>query len=93
MYARSGELRALFTDTLNKATQGYIAHTPLKMITNLTLRTKDPQKNITYSSSSKSDDASTHKALLLLLVRLIHADPMLLLNVKLLITICCLKFN
>jgi neurofibromin 1 len=43
VYARSGELRALFTDTLNKATQGYIAHTPLRMITSLALKSKDAQ--------------------------------------------------
>ncbi|XP_058454713.1 neurofibromin isoform X5 [Malaya genurostris] len=75
VYARSGELRALFTDTLNKATQGYIAHTPLRMITSLTLKSKDAQSRLT-----RPDEGPAHKALLLLMVRLIHADPMLLLN-------------
>lgn len=75
VYARSGELRALFTDTLNKATQGYIAHTPLRMITSLTLKSKDVQNRLT-----RPDEGPAHKALLLLMVRLIHADPMLLLN-------------
>lgn len=78
MYARSSELRALFTDTLNKATQGYIAHTPLRMITSLTLKAKDTQNRLT-----RPDEGAAHKALLLLMVRLIHADPMLLLNVSL----------
>lgn len=77
VYARSSELRALFTDTLNKATQGYIAHTPLRMITSLTLKAKDSQSRLT-----RPDDGPAHKALLLLMVRLIHADPMLLLNVS-----------
>ncbi|XP_058119476.1 neurofibromin isoform X4 [Anopheles coustani] len=75
VYARSGELRGLFTDTLNKATQGYIAHTPLRMITSLTLKSKDAQSRLT-----RPDEGPAHKALLLLMVRLIHADPMLLLN-------------
>lgn len=73
---RSGELRILFTDTLNKATQGYIAHTPLRMITSLTLKSKDLQKGL-----SRPEEGPAHKMLLLLLVRLIHADPTLLLNV------------
>lgn len=77
VYVRSGELRALFTDTLNKATQGYIAHTPLRMITSLTLKSKDAQNRLT-----RPDEGPAHKALLLLMVRLIHADPMLLLNVR-----------
>lgn len=76
VHYRSSELRALFTDTLNKATQGYIAHTPLRMITSLTLKTKDTQKGLT-----RSEEVLAHKMLLLLLVRLIHADPTLLLNV------------
>jgi hypothetical protein len=32
VYNKSSELRAMFTETLNKVTQGYITHTPLKMI-------------------------------------------------------------
>ncbi|KAK2723883.1 hypothetical protein QYM36_002292, partial [Artemia franciscana] len=32
VYNKSGELRAMFTDTLNRVTQGYGTHTPLKMI-------------------------------------------------------------
>ncbi|XP_037896099.1 neurofibromin isoform X1 [Glossina fuscipes] len=77
VHYRSSELRALFTDTLNKATQGYIAHTPLRMITSLTLKTKDTQKGLT-----RSEEVLAHKMLLLLLVRLIHADPTLLLNTQ-----------
>lgn len=32
MYNKSAELRAMFIDTLTKVTQGYISHTPLRMI-------------------------------------------------------------
>ncbi|XP_073824829.1 neurofibromin 1 isoform X8 [Musca autumnalis] len=77
VHYRSAEMRALFTDTLNKATQGYIAHTPLRMITSLTLKTKDTQKGL-----ARSEEGPAHKMLLLLLVRLIHADPTLLLNTQ-----------
>lgn len=77
VYARSEGLRNLFTDTLNKATQGYIAHTPLRMITSLTLKAKDGQSRLT-----RPEDGTAHKTLLLLMVRLVHADPMLLLNIK-----------
>lgn len=77
VHYRSAELRALFTDTLNKATQGYIAHTPLRYITSLTLKSKDTQKGLT-----RAEEGPAHKMLLLLLVRLIHADPTLLLNVS-----------
>ncbi|XP_037923398.1 neurofibromin isoform X2 [Hermetia illucens] len=77
VHYRSGELRGLFTDTLNKATQGYIAHTPLRMITSLTLKSKDAQSRLT-----RPDEGPAHKMLLLLMVRLIHADPKLLLNTQ-----------
>lgn len=46
------------------------------MITSLTLKSKDAQNRLT-----RPDEGPAHKALLLLMVRLIHADPMLLLNV------------
>lgn len=75
VYVRSAELRSLFTDTLNKATQGYIAHTPLRMITSLTLKSKDTQNRM-----QRQDDGHQHKTLLLAMVKLIHADPMLLLQ-------------
>ncbi|XP_037955193.1 neurofibromin isoform X2 [Teleopsis dalmanni] len=77
VHYRSAELRGLFTDTLNKATQGYIAHTPLRMITSLTLKSKDTQKGL-----SRAEEGPAHKMLLLMLVRLIHADPTLLLNTQ-----------
>jgi neurofibromin 1 len=61
VYARASELRALFTDTLNKATQGYITplHTPLRMITSLTLKSKDAQSRLI-----RPEEGHAHKALL-----------------------------
>lgn len=45
------------------------------MITSLTLKSKDTQSRLI-----RPEEGHAHKALLLLMVRLIHADPMLLLN-------------
>lgn len=60
----------MFTDTLNKVTQNYIWYAPLRMIHSLNLL------------KSKEDIANS-KNVLLGMVRLIHADPMLMLHV------CC----
>lgn len=76
VYSRSSELRAMFTDTLNKVTQGYIQHTPLRMIQSLTLKGKDAQGKY----KERAEDVPGHRNLLLYMVRLIHADPMLMLN-------------
>lgn len=77
VYARSEGLRNLFADTMHKATQGYIAQTPLRMIQSLTLKSKDGQSRL-----ARPEEGTAHKTLLLLMVRLVHADPMLLMNVK-----------
>ncbi|PSN44310.1 Neurofibromin [Blattella germanica] len=76
VYSKSSDLRTMFTDTLNKVTQGYIAHTPLRMITSLTLKGKDS----TSKFKERGEEGPGYKNLLLLMVRLIHADPMLMLN-------------
>lgn len=47
------------------------------MITSLTLKAKDGQNRLT-----RPEDGIAHKTLLLLMVRLVHTDPMLLLNVR-----------
>lgn len=78
VYNKSSELRAMFTDTLNKVTQGYIAHTPLRMIQSLTLKGKDSQAKF----KERTEETSGYRNLLLYMVRLIHADPMLMLNVR-----------
>lgn len=100
----------MFTDTLNKVTQGYIAHTPLRMIqviTNdvnhhsliievafksfnflfqsLTLKSKDSAGKF----KERGEDFNHQKNLLLWMVRLIHADPMLMLNVTTLFFFSC----
>ncbi|KAM3956254.1 LOW QUALITY PROTEIN: neurofibromin 1 [Aphomia sociella] len=74
LYPRAAELRAMFTDTLNKTTQGYIVHTPLRMIS-LSLKSKEVQ-----SKFNKSEEMPAYRNLLLSMVKLIHADPMLMLS-------------
>ncbi|XP_073994395.1 neurofibromin 1 isoform X2 [Rhodnius prolixus] len=76
VYTKSSELRSMFTDTLNKVTQGYISHTPLRMIQSLTMKSKDS----TTKFKERSEESPGYKVLLLWMVRLIHADPMLMLN-------------
>lgn len=94
----------MFTDTLNKVTQGYISHLPLRMIPSLvskyfmifylltlewciislicfqslTLKGKDS----TSKYKERGEESPGYKNLLMLMVRLIHADPMLMLNVS-----------
>ncbi|XP_061727749.1 neurofibromin [Cydia pomonella] len=74
LYPRAAELRAMFTDTLNKATQGYIVHTPLRMISR-SLKSKEVQAKF-----NKSEEMPAYRNLLLCMVKLIHADPMLMLS-------------
>ncbi|XP_060809014.1 neurofibromin [Amyelois transitella] len=75
LYPRAAELRAMFTDTLNKATQGYIVHTPLRMISLSLSKSKEVQ-----SKFNKSEEMPAYRNLLLCMVKLIHADPMLMLS-------------
>ncbi|XP_040072137.1 neurofibromin [Ixodes scapularis] len=76
LYSKAPELRHMFTDTLNKVTQGFISHGPVKMIPSLTLK----EKVSTLKFKEKTEEQLSYKNLLLLMVRLIHADPMLMLN-------------
>ncbi|KAK9758709.1 GTPase-activator protein for Ras-like GTPase [Popillia japonica] len=76
VYSRSSELRAMFTDTLNRVAQGCSAHTPLRMIQSLTLKGKDSQAKF----KDRPEELPGYRNLLLYMVRLIHADPMLMLN-------------
>ena len=67
----------MFLETLNRVTQGYSAsHTPLKIIPSITLKDKVYPK----FKASGSEEGNFHRNLLLCIVRLIHADPMLMLN-------------
>ncbi|XP_023719668.1 neurofibromin isoform X2 [Cryptotermes secundus] len=76
VYNKSSELRLMFTDTLNKALQGCITHTTLRMIPSFALKGKES----TSKFRERGDEVPVIKNLLLLIVRLIHADPMLMLN-------------
>lgn len=96
MYNKSCELRSMFTETLNKVAQGCISHPTLRMIPlvryrppililtsgfflqSLTLKSKDSASKY----RERNDEWPGHKGLLFLMVRLIHADPMLMLNVR-----------
>ncbi|CAB3359077.1 Hypothetical predicted protein [Cloeon dipterum] len=75
VYNKSSELRSMFTDTLNKVTQGCISSTPLRMIQSLALKGPGNSK-----FREKGEEVPSYKNLLLWMVRLIHADPMLMLN-------------
>ena len=76
LYNKSSELKAMFLETLTRVTQGYTTHTPLKIIPSITLKDKVYPK----FKASGSDEGNFQKGLLLCMVRLIHADPMLMLN-------------
>ncbi|XP_023718196.1 neurofibromin isoform X5 [Cryptotermes secundus] len=76
VYNKSSDLRLMFTDTLNKALQGCITHTTLRMIPSFALKGKESASKF----KEKGDEIPVIKNLLLLIVRLIHADPMLMLN-------------
>ncbi|KAL0113512.1 hypothetical protein PUN28_012574 [Cardiocondyla obscurior] len=65
VYSYGTELRNMFIDTLNKVTQNCM-NTPLRMIHNFALKPKEEMAN--------------SKNLLLVMVRLIHVDPMLMLH-------------
>lgn len=67
----------MFIETLNKVTQN-CTNAALRMIQSLTLKTKEQGK-----FKDKGEDVFSNKNLLLCIVRLIHADPMLMLNVRL----------
>ncbi|XP_031834542.1 neurofibromin 1 isoform X3 [Nomia melanderi] len=75
LYSCSTELRNMFTDVLNKVTQSYISHTPLRMIQSLTLKSKEQNKY-----RDRGEEIFSYRNLLSWMVKLIHADPMLLLN-------------
>ncbi|XP_071038330.1 neurofibromin isoform X2 [Parasteatoda tepidariorum] len=76
VYSKAHELRNMFTDTLTKVTQGCISHAPLRMIQSLTLK----EKVSTLKFKEKGEESLSYKNLLLWMVRLIHADPVLMLN-------------
>uniref|UniRef100_A0A672MNZ6 Neurofibromin 1 n=2 Tax=Sinocyclocheilus grahami TaxID=75366 RepID=A0A672MNZ6_SINGR len=76
IYCYSGELRTMFADTLGRVVQSLGAHPPLRMTSSLTFKEK-------MTTSLKFKERSTDldsRSLLLALVKLIHADPKLMLH-------------
>ena len=76
VFDKAPELRLILADTLNRTTQGYTNHTPLKMMQSLSL--KDKMSNLKFKE--KSDDLNNYKNLLLFFVQLIQSVPKLMLN-------------
>ncbi|XP_018604171.2 neurofibromin isoform X3 [Scleropages formosus] len=80
VYCYSGELRTMFTDTLGRVMQGVGTHAPLRMTTSLTF--KEKMTSLKFKEKATDLDTRSHKHLLLALVKLIHADPKLMLHVR-----------
>lgn len=74
VFDKAPELRLILADTLNRTTQGYTNHTPLKMMQSLSLKDKMSK------FKEKSDDLNNYKNLLLFFVQLIQSVPKLMLN-------------
>ncbi|KAI1285846.1 Neurofibromin [Halotydeus destructor] len=77
IYSKGQELRTIFTDTLNKVTQG--SHTPLRMIQSLSLKEKVSTLS-KFKDNKSADDGLSFRNLLLWMVRLVRSDPLLFLN-------------
>ncbi|KAM6933556.1 neurofibromin-like isoform 2-T2 [Xenentodon cancila] len=79
VYCHSGELRFMFSDTLNRVMQGTGTHAPLRMTTSLTFIGKKTT-SLKFKEKATDQDTRIYKCLLLALVKLIHADPKLMLH-------------
>ncbi|XP_039612599.1 neurofibromin isoform X2 [Polypterus senegalus] len=73
VYCYSGELRSMFAETNARVMQGCSSHQPLRMTPSLTFKARFKEKNTDL-------DTRSYKCLLLAIVKLIHADPKLLLH-------------
>ncbi|XP_067288572.1 neurofibromin isoform X3 [Pseudorasbora parva] len=78
VYGYSGELRLMFAETLGRVVQGCSSHAPLRMTPSLTF--KEKMSSLKFKEKTTDLDARIHKYLLLALVKLIHADPKLMLH-------------
>ncbi|XP_013381612.1 neurofibromin-like [Lingula anatina] len=74
IYGKAHELRNMFTDTLNKVSQGLSGHTPLRQ------QWKEKVPGLKFTKEKNPDEGPNYKYLLLWIVRLIHADPILMLH-------------
>ncbi|XP_062328216.1 neurofibromin isoform X4 [Osmerus eperlanus] len=74
VYCYSGELRCMFSETLSRVTQGPNTHAP-------SLTFKDRMTtSLKFKEKATELDTRSYKCLLLALVKLIHADPKLMLH-------------
>ncbi|XP_066520805.1 neurofibromin isoform X2 [Hoplias malabaricus] len=76
IYCYSGELRVMFAETKGRVIQSLSAHAPLRMTPSLTFKEK---MTTSLKFKEKSADLDS-RSLLLALVKLIHADPKLMLH-------------
>uniref|UniRef100_A0A8C5EQ88 Neurofibromin 1b n=1 Tax=Gouania willdenowi TaxID=441366 RepID=A0A8C5EQ88_GOUWI len=79
VYCYSGELRFMFADTLNRVIQGGGTHAPIRMTPSLTFIGKKTT-SLKFKEKATDLDTRSYKCLLLALVKLIHADPKLMLH-------------
>ncbi|XP_076131245.1 neurofibromin isoform X5 [Alosa pseudoharengus] len=79
VYCYSGELRTMFAETLGRVTQtcSSTTHAPLKLTSSLTF--KEKMTSLKLREKTADLDTRSHN-LLLALVKLIHADPKLMLH-------------
>ncbi|KAM6048429.1 neurofibromin isoform 5-T5 [Theristicus caerulescens] len=77
VYCHSMELRSMFSETLHKAIQGCGAHQAIRMTPSLTF--KEKMTSLKFKEKPTDLETRSYKFLLLSLVKLIHADPKLLL--------------
>ncbi|XP_070591407.1 neurofibromin isoform X3 [Erythrolamprus reginae] len=77
VYCHSVELRSMFSETLHKALQGSGVHTPIRMTPSLTF--KEKMTSLKFKEKPTDVETRSYKVLLLSIVKLIHADPKLLL--------------
>ncbi|XP_061682385.1 neurofibromin isoform X5 [Syngnathoides biaculeatus] len=77
VYCYSGELRFMFSETLNRVVQS--THAPLRTTPSLTFKGK-VTTSLKFKEKTTELDTRSYKCLLLALVKLIHADPKLMLH-------------
>ncbi|XP_043387402.1 neurofibromin isoform X4 [Chelonia mydas] len=77
VYCHAVELRSMFSETLQKAVQGCGAHPAIRMTPSLTF--KEKMTSLKFKEKPTDLETRSYKFLLLSMVKLLHADPKLLL--------------
>uniref|UniRef100_A0A452IVP7 Neurofibromin n=1 Tax=Gopherus agassizii TaxID=38772 RepID=A0A452IVP7_9SAUR len=77
VYCHSVELRSMFSETLQKAVQSCGAHPAIRMTPSLTF--KEKMTSLKFKEKPTDLETRSYKFLLLSMVKLLHADPKLLL--------------